>query len=93
MPLPTTFEEARETKTLYARRGFGVDGQPTTFISRDAADKKPAGWVRGWFAEGHTFGPLEDALAGCSLTHVYEPSWRVSAPVRLDEQAPLKAVA
>lgn len=70
-------------KTLYARRGQDpVTREPITFVSDDQADRRPRGWVKGWFEDGHEF-VWPDAFAGHRLLHVYEPSWRVSAPARL----------
>lgn len=60
----------------YARRSYGSDGQPITFLSEDRADNRPMGWQRGWFEDG-------EVVNGYALTHVMDPSWRVSAPVAL----------
>lgn len=67
------------TTQAFARRNTGSDGQPITFISADRADNQPMGWQRGWFEDGHVF-------EGCTLTHVMEPSWRVSSPVEVEAE-------
>lgn len=65
---------ATATNTAFARRSYGADGQPITFLSDDRADNQPQGWARGWFEDGAI-------VNGSVVTHVAEPSWRVSAPI------------
>lgn len=70
---------ATATNNTFARRSYGADGQPITFLSEDRADNRPLGWARGWFNDG-------DTVEGMTLTHVMEPSWRVRSPVGAQAQ-------